>query len=30
VTSTAFKVHPYHHPTIGWLTDLQTMTRDDL
>ena len=30
VTSTAFKVHPYHHPTIGWLSDLQTMTRDDL
>lgn len=30
VTAAAFKVHPYHHPTIGWLTDLQTMTRDDL
>src|SRR5687767_3430893 len=30
VTATAFKVHPYHHPTIGWLPDLQTMTRDDL
>ena len=30
VTSAAFKVHPYHHPTIGWLTDLKTMTRDDL
>ena len=30
VNSTAFKVHPYHHPTIGWLTDLKTMTRDDL
>jgi zinc protease len=30
VTATAFKVHPYHHPTIGWLSDLQTMTRDDL
>jgi zinc protease len=30
VTSTAFKVHPYHHPTIGWQTDLETMTRDDL
>ena len=22
VTATAFKVHPYHHPTIGWLSDL--------
>jgi len=30
VTATAFKVHPYHHPTIGWQTDLETMTRDDL
>jgi zinc protease len=30
VTATAFKVHPYHHPTIGWLSDLQSMTRDDL
>lgn len=30
VTATAFKVHPYRHPTIGWLSDLQSMTRDDL
>ena len=30
VTAAAFKVHPYHHPTIGWLSDLQSMTRDDL
>ena len=30
VTATAFKAHPYRHPTIGWLTDLQTLTRDDL
>lgn len=30
VTSAAFKAHPYGHPTIGWLADLQTMTRDDL
>jgi zinc protease len=30
VTATAFKVHPYHHPTIGWLPDLQSMTREDL
>ncbi len=28
--ATAFKAHPYRHPTIGWLSDLQTMTRDDL
>jgi zinc protease len=30
VTATAFRAHPYGHPTIGWLADLQTMTRDDL
>ncbi|MGD9905644.1 MAG: M16 family metallopeptidase [Vicinamibacterales bacterium] len=30
ITATAFKAHPYRHPTIGWLHDLRTMTRDDL
>jgi zinc protease len=30
VTATAFKAHPYRHPTIGWLSDLQNMTREDL
>src|SRR5207253_10463343 len=30
LTSTALKAHPYRHPTIGWLNDLQTMTREDL
>jgi zinc protease len=30
VTAAAFKAHPYGHPTIGWLSDLQRMTRDDL
>jgi zinc protease len=30
VTATAFRAHSYRHPTIGWLPDLQTMTRDDL
>jgi zinc protease len=30
VVAAAFKVHPYRHPTIGWLSDLETMTRDDL
>jgi len=30
LTATAFKAHTYRHPTIGWLSDLQTMTRDDL
>jgi zinc protease len=30
LTATAFKAHTYGHPTIGWLSDLQTMTREDL
>src|SRR5947207_459350 len=30
LTATAFKAHPYGHPTIGWLSDLQSMTRDTL
>src|SRR5262249_30575030 len=30
LVATAFHAHPYRHPTIGWLGDLQTMTRDDL
>jgi len=30
LTATAFKAHTYKHPTIGWLADLETMTRDDL
>jgi zinc protease len=30
LTATAFKAHPYRHPTIGWVADLQAMTRDDL
>jgi zinc protease len=30
LTATAFRAHGYRHPTIGWLSDLQTMTRDDL
>lgn len=30
VTAAAFKLHPYRHPTIGWQSDLETMTRDDL
>jgi zinc protease len=29
-TAVAFKVHPYRHPTIGWQSDLEAMTRDDL
>jgi len=30
VTATAFRSHPYRHPTIGWIDDLRSMTRDDL
>ena len=30
VIAAAYKVHPYRHPTIGWLSDLETMSRDDL
>ncbi len=30
MTAAAFKVHPYGHMTIGWLSDLEAMTRDDL
>jgi zinc protease len=30
VNAAAFKAHSYGHPTIGWLSDLQRMTRDDL
>jgi zinc protease len=30
VTATALRVHPYGHPTIGWLQDLRSMSREDL
>ena len=30
VTAAAFRAHSYRHPTIGWLSDLESMTRDDL
>ena len=30
LTAAAFHAHPYRHPTIGWLGDLQSITRDDL
>ena len=28
--STAFTAHPYHHPTIGWRTDVEEMTPEGL
>jgi zinc protease len=30
VIATAFHVRPYRHETIGWESDLKSMTRDDL
>jgi zinc protease len=30
VVAAAFRVHPYHHETIGDMCDLETMTREDL
>ena len=30
VTATAFRAHTYRHPTIGWIGDLRSMTRDHL
>ncbi|MCA9929222.1 MAG: insulinase family protein [Anaerolineales bacterium] len=30
LTAAAFRVHPYHHEIIGDVSDLTTMTRDDL
>ena len=29
-TATAFRVHPYHHQTIGWKEDLANLTRDQI
>ncbi len=30
VTAAALKVHPYRWPTIGWLNDLERITRDEI
>ena len=30
VYATAFKVHPYHWPVIGWMSDIQAITLEDL
>ncbi len=27
--ATAFTKHPYHHPTIGWMADIEGFTTDD-
>jgi zinc protease len=30
LTAAAFRAHPYRHPTIGWIADLERMGRDEL
>jgi len=30
VWSTAYQAHPYHHPTIGWRSDIEQVTTDGL
>ncbi|MGH9410324.1 MAG: M16 family metallopeptidase [Vicinamibacterales bacterium] len=30
VTATAFRAHPYRHPTIGWIDDLRATSRETL
>jgi zinc protease len=30
VWASAFVAHPYHHPTIGWRSDIETITPDGL
>jgi zinc protease len=30
VWSAAFRSHPYHHPTIGWRSDVETVSADGL
>ena len=30
VTTAAFKSHPYHHPVIGWRSDVEGVSTDDL
>lgn len=29
LVATAFEAHPYHNPTIGWMSDLEAITRTD-
>src|SRR5215471_11514645 len=30
IWATAFRQHPYHWPTVGWLQDLENATADDM
>ncbi|SNS20091.1 zinc protease [Noviherbaspirillum humi] len=29
LNAAAFSAHPYHHPVVGWMSDLQNMTVED-
>lgn len=29
LSATAYMAHPYHHPIVGWMSDLQNMTVED-
>jgi zinc protease len=30
LTAASFQVHPYHHQVVGWKSDLEVITRDEL
>ncbi len=30
VVAISFKVHPYQHPVIGWMSDIQSIEKDDI
>jgi zinc protease len=30
VHATAFKMHPYHHPVVGWIEDLERASREEM
>ena len=30
LSALAYKAHPYHWPTIGWMSDIEDITREDL
>jgi zinc protease len=30
LNASAFAAHPYHHPIVGWMSDLQNMTLEDV
>lgn len=30
VRATAYLAHPYHHPVVGWMSDLESLSREDV